>query len=69
MINKGYVENLKEEICLQIDAKLTQTGSLDGRFMAHIVAQGYTQIPEVDFTKNYSPVFNNITLCVILLIW
>ena len=37
--------------------------------MARIVVRGYTQIPGVGFTKNYSPVVTDVTLCIILLVW
>ena len=40
-----------------------------GRFSARIVERGYTQIPGVYFTKNYSPVVSEVTLCIILLMW
>jgi hypothetical protein len=32
-----------------------------GRFQARLVACGYSQIPGVDFTEVYSPVVNDIT--------
>jgi len=41
-------------------------------FCAHLVACGYSQIPGVDFTKNYTPVMNNITwriLLVAMIVW
>ena len=41
----------------------------DIKFRAHLFVQGYTQIPGVDFTNNYSTVVTGGTLCVILLMW
>ena len=41
----------------------------DGRFRESLVALGYPQIPRVDLTENYSPVANDITLCLILIMW
>ena len=43
-----------------------------GRFRARIVACGYSQIPGVDFTKNYSPVVNDVTyqiMIIAMIIW
>jgi len=41
----------------------------NGMFRARLVACGYSQIPGIDFTDNYSPVINNITLHLLLLVW
>ena len=41
----------------------------DGRFRERLVARGYTQIPGVDFTENYSTVVTEVTLSIILLMW
>ena len=41
----------------------------DGQFRACLVGRGYTQIPGVYFTKNYSQVVTCVTLRVILLMW
>jgi len=35
-------------------------------FQASLVACGYSQIPGIDFTKNYSPMMNDITWCNLL---
>ena len=40
----------------------------DGRYCARIVALGYTQIPGVDFTKNFLPVVDDITFRLMLVI-
>ena len=40
----------------------------DGRYRARIVALGYTQIPGVDFTENFSPVVHDITFRLMLVI-
>eukprot|EP01082_Thalassiosira_pseudonana_P004207 g3736.t1 g3736 contig13:32484-34808(-) len=41
----------------------------NGVFRARIVACGYSQIPGVDFEESYSPVMNDITLRILLVIW
>ena len=33
----------------------------------HLVACGYSQVPNVNFSKNYSPVVKNLTFCILLL--
>jgi Reverse transcriptase (RNA-dependent DNA polymerase) len=40
----------------------------NGVFQACLVACGYSQIPGVDFRHAYSPVINDHTFCLILLI-
>ena len=52
-----------------IESTWISKNKLDDRFRARLVAQGYTQIPGVDFTENYSPVATNATLHTILLMW
>ena len=41
----------------------------DGRYRSRLVALGYTQIPGVDFTDNFSPVVHDVTLRIVLIIW
>ena len=36
-------------------------------YQVHLMACGYSQVPGVDVSKNYSPVVNNITFCILLL--
>ena len=40
----------------------------DGTHRARCVALGYSQIPGVDYTENFSPVVNDMTLMVALII-
>ena len=54
--------------CL-IDPKWVFKKKIDGQFRARLVAQGYTQILEVNLTKNYLPVVTDVTLQVIVLMW
>jgi hypothetical protein len=39
----------------------------DGTYRARLVAQGFSQIPGVDFTENFAPVMNDETLRIMLL--
>ena len=38
----------------------------NGVYRARLVALGYSQIPGVDFTDNFSPVVNDTTLRIVL---
>jgi hypothetical protein len=40
----------------------------NGTFCARLVAQGFTQIPGVDFTESYAPVVNDVTFRLTLVI-
>ncbi len=41
----------------------------DGRYRSRLVALGYTQVAGVDFTDNFSPVVNDVTLRMIPILW
>ena len=38
----------------------------NGVYRAKLVAKGYDQIPGVDYTENFAPVINNVTICMML---
>ena len=40
----------------------------DGRFRARLVACGYSQIPGVDYTENYSPVIHDVTYRILIIL-
>jgi hypothetical protein len=39
----------------------------DRVFRARLVACGYSQIPDIDFTENYAPVISNVTYRIMLI--
>ena len=39
----------------------------DGTFKAELVAFGYSQIPGIELQESYSPVMNDVTLCIMIL--
>ena len=39
----------------------------DGMHQARLVAQGFSQIPGIDFTENFAPVLKDETLCILLI--
>ena len=39
----------------------------DGTFRARLVACGYSQVPGIDFEESYSPVINDVTFRVMLI--
>ena len=65
-MDKTQKENMPPNIYL-IESKLVFKKKRDGRFRTCLVARGYTQIPGLDFTKNYSTVFTDVTLRIILI--
>ena len=44
------------------DSKWVLNKNIDGQYRSFVVAQGYTQIPGVQFTNNLSPVVTDATL-------
>ena len=40
----------------------------NGVFRARLVAKGYDQIPGVDFTENFAPVVNNVTIRTVMIL-
>ncbi len=38
-----------------------------GVYQARMIACGYSQIPGMDFTENYSPVVHDINFCLLLI--
>ena len=40
-----------------------------GLFRARLVALGYNQIPGVDFSDNFAPVINDVSLRLMILLW
>ena len=55
-----------------IKTKWVFTVKRDGTFRARIVACGYSQIPGVDYSENYAPVANDVTMrimIVAMLVW
>ena len=39
----------------------------NGMYQARLVACGYSQVLGIDFSENYSPVVNDVTFCIMLL--
>ena len=40
----------------------------DGRFKSRMVAQGFSQIPGIDFTESFAPVVNDITFRLVIIL-
>jgi len=58
--------------CQCIKSKWVFKIKRDGTFCTQLVACGYSQIPGVNFTKNYAPVMNNVMwhiLLVAMIVW
>ena len=73
MINKGEWRESKRGNMppnrRKIDSKLVFKKKRYGQFRARLVARGYNLIVRGEFTKNYSPVVTDVTLCIIIIIW
>ena len=52
-----------------IDSRWVFKVKRDGRFRARLVARGFTQVPGIDYKDNFSPVCNDVTLRMMLIIW
>ena len=73
MINRGAwrkskIRNMPPNRRL-IGSKWVFKKKIDDLFKARIVGRGYTQVPGIYFTNNYSPVVTDVTLRFILLMW
>jgi hypothetical protein len=51
-----------------LDTKWVYKLKSDGRYRARLVAKGYNQIPGVDFTESHSPVANDVSIRLVLII-
>ena len=52
-----------------IDSRWVFKIKRDGRMRARLVARGFTQVPGIDYKDNFSPVCNDVTLRMMLIIW
>ena len=73
MINRG-VWRYRKRATIESDQKLIGNKWVfkikkNGVFRARLVALGYSQIPGVDFTDNYAPVVNDVTIRVVLVLY
>ena len=66
MIRRGVWQHLQKNTIPEnrrlIGAKWVFKVKHGGTYRARCVALGYPQIPGVDYTENFSPVVNNVTL-------
>ena len=65
---KAKIKDIPEDRKL-IGSKWVFKRKKNGIFRARLCALGYSQIPGVDFTENFAPVVNDITLRLVLLKW
>jgi len=70
MINRGVWRNIKKTQVPKgrrcVKSKWVFKIKRNGVFRARLVACGYSQVPGVDFTENYSPVVNDVTFRIML---
>jgi hypothetical protein len=52
-----------------IGAKWVFKKKKNGTYHSHLIAQGYSQIPGVDFTENFAPVIQDSSFQLICLLW
>ena len=70
MFNMGVWRHVKSEDCPN-DRRLVVCRWVfkvkrNGVYCARLVAKGFSQIPGIDFTDNYSPVVNDVTFRVVV---
>ena len=68
MWTKIKKKNIPKERRL-IGSKWVMKVKKNGIYRARLVALGYSQIPGVDFSENFAPVINDVTLRIILVMW
>ena len=61
------LKSLKLPHCRCIKNKWVFNIKRNGVYQVHLVACGYSQIPGVNFCENYSPVVDDITFSILLL--
>ena len=70
MLDMGVWRHVKREDCPSdhrlIGCRWVFKVKRNGVYCARLVAKGFSQIPGVDFTDNYSPVVNDVTFRVVL---
>ena len=70
MLDMGVSIYLKTEDCPNdhglVGCRWVFKVNSNGVYHARLVAKGFSQIPGVDFTDNYSPVVNDVTFGVVV---
>ena len=69
-VGHGWVETCERRDCPNdhrlVGCRLVFNVKRNGVYHARLVAKGFSQIPGVDFTDNYSPVVNDVTVRVVV---
>ena len=55
--------------CRLVETKWVFKKKSDGRYRARVNAQGFHQIPGVDFTDSFAPVMHEVTVRIMLILW
>ena len=70
MLDMGVWRHVKSEDCpndhILIGCRWVFKVKRNGVYHARLVAKGFSQIPVVDYTDNYSPVVNDVTFGVVV---
>ena len=70
MLDMGVWRNVKRKDhpngCGLVGCRLVYKVKKNGVYHARLVAKGFSQIPGMDFTDNYCPVLNDVTLRVVV---